>query len=233
MMEESVYSIANNQEESRVQSNQEIICERYVAFFDIMGFKDTVARTELSELMERISNLMSFVKKQFMEETDFKYSIFSDSIFVFVPKSVENAFHKLLERIGKIMSFSINRGFAIKGAVAEGKCMVTLDESPTFFGQPIIDAYCLEEEMVIYGVAMHNTVEREAVEEAKLGTLFDYKLPLKNGSSNHYVLKWWSDNTSASVIDLKNIRNNVSGRPRRYIDNTLDCIRESNNLDEG
>lgn len=70
-------------------------------------------------------------------------------------------------------------------------------------------------------------------QEEKLGTLFDYKLPLKNGSSNHYVLKWWSDNTSASVIDLKNIRNNVSGRPRRYIDNTLDCIRESNNLDEG
>lgn len=62
-------------------------------------------------------------------------------------------FKSLLTKVSKIIEKSISLGLPIKGAIAKGECTVSLSYKPFFFGQPIIDAYTLEEmwcSMVLY-----------------------------------------------------------------------------------
>lgn len=87
----------------------------------------------------------------------------------------------------------------------------------------LVSALCLGENLVLYGVILHNTVETLALEEDK-EIVFDYCVPLKGGSSNHYLLNWFRKNKELNRKNLCAIRQTVSDSPRRYIDNTLKCM---------
>lgn len=215
-----------------LQENHRVQEERLVAFLDIMGFKDMVAR-HFSTIEDKLTDLSKFISDTIREEEGYQYLIFSDSIIIYVSADKENVFQELLERISKIVEKSISLGLPIKGAVAKGECTVCMDAKPFFFGQPIIDAYTLEESVVLYGVVLHNTVEELAEKElAKSKLVFDYKVPLKGGTSKHYILSWFAANMDENVTNLNTIRKTVSDSPRRYIDNTMDSIDFYNALDK-
>ena len=213
-----------------LQENQRLQDVRLVAFLDIMGFKDMVAR-HFSAIEEKLTDLSKFISDAIQEDEDYQHMIFSDSIIIYVSASKKNAFHSLLEKVGKIVEKSISLGLPIKGAIAKGECTVCMGIKPFFFGQPIIDAYTLEESVILYGVVLHNTVEELAEKERENGKLvFDYKVPLKGGASKHYILSWFAANMEENVANLNTIRKTVSDSPRRYIDNTMDSIAEYNRL---
>ena len=189
-----------------------------------MGFKDMVARN-FSTIEGKLSDLATFISQKIREDEGYQYLIFSDSIIIYVSANKENAFHSLLEKVGGIVEKSISLGLPIKGAIAKGESTVCMGIKPFFFGQPIIDAYTLEESVVLYGVVLHNTVEELAEKELVKGKLvFDYKVPLKGGASKHYILSWFAVNMEDNVENLNTIRKTVSDSPRRYIDNTMDSI---------
>lgn len=178
-----------------------------------------------------MSTLSKFISKTIREDEGYQYLIFSDSIIIYVSASKKNVFHSLLEKVGKIVEKSISLGLPIKGAIAKGECTVCMDTKPFFFGQPIIDAYILEESIVLYGVVLHNTVEDLAEKEfASSKIVFDYKIPLKGGASKHYILSWFAANMEANKANLNAIRRTVSDSPRRYIDNTMGSIDFFNTL---
>lgn len=213
-----------------LQENHRVQEVRLVAFLDIMGFKDMVAR-HFSTIEDKLTDLSKFISDTIREEEGYQYLIFSDSIIIYVSADKENVFQELLERISKIVEKSISLGLPIKGAVAKGECTVCMDTKPFFFGQPIIDAYTLEESVVLYGVVLHNTVEELAEKElAKSKLVFDYKVPLKGGASKHYILSWFAANMEKNVTNLNTIRKTISDSPRRYIDNTMDSIAEYKRL---
>lgn len=213
-----------------LQENQRLQDVRLVAFLDIMGFKDMVAR-HFSAIEEKLTDLSKFISDTIQEDEDYQHMIFSDSIIIYVSANKENAFHSLLEKVGKIVEKSISLGLPIKGAIARGECTVCMGIKPFFFGQPIIDAYTLEESVVLYGIVLHNTVEELAEKEIEKGKLvFDYKVPLKGGASKHYILSWFAANMEENVTNLNTIRKTVSDSPRRYIDNTMDSIAEYKRL---
>lgn len=198
-------------------------CERIVAFLDIMGFKDMVAR-HFETIKGKLEKLSSFIGETMDENC--QYMIFSDSIILYVKNDGLDVFKSLIAKVGKIIEKSISLGFPIKGAIAKGECTVSLSYKPFFFGQPIIDAYTLEENVVLYGVVFHNSVEEFAKRLGDEGTeyVFDYCVPLKGGNSSHYVLNWFGRNLEANTNNLIAIRSTVSDSPRRYIDNTMKCI---------
>lgn len=198
-------------------------CERIVAFLDIMGFKDMVARHFMA-IKEKLEKLSTFIGET-MDE-DYQYMIFSDSIILYARSGGIDVFKSLLAKVSCIIERSIALGLPIKGAIAKGECTVSLGYKPFFFGQPIIDAYTLEEDVVLYGVVLHNTVEelaRELGENSK-EFVFDYPVPLKGGSSCHYILNWFGSDFESNKSNLLAIRLTVSDSPRRYIDNTLKCF---------
>lgn len=198
-------------------------CERIVAFLDIMGFKDMVAR-HFETIKDKLEKLSSFIGET-MDE-NYQYMIFSDSIILYAKSDGMEVFKSLLTKVSKIIEKSISLGLPIKGAIAKGECTVSLSYKPFFFGQPIIDAYTLEENVVLYGVVLHNTVEDMALELSRVNSdfVFDFNVPLKGGNSNHFVLNWFEQDLEQNRSNLMSIRTTVSDSPRRYIDNTLKCI---------
>lgn len=201
--------------------------ERFVAFLDIMGFKDFVARNEHDVILEKLTILTDFISETVGSKHGFYFTMFSDSIMVYSDKSDDAAFAILVYLASEIVRESISIGLPIKGAIAKGKCTATTGEKLLYFGQPIIDAFKLEENLVIYGVAIHNTAEEEAIllnKEKGSSMVYDYNVPLKSALSNHYIINWYGDNIGRAKDMLMEIRKTVSDFPRRYIDNTLKCI---------
>lgn len=203
------------------------IAKRIVSFLDIMGFKDLVARQSETNIQNRLRDLSTFIAENVGTENGMTFSIFSDSIVIFSKDTSAESFQLLLRTTSNIIKHSIKLGLPIKGAMAMGICTVTQSSKNSFFfGQPIIDAYLLEENIVFYGVVLHHTLEVMAHDIVNRGEkiIFDHPVPLKKGNSCHYVLDWFSEDKASNLDNLRSIRCTVSDSPRRYIDNTIACF---------
>lgn len=199
-------------------------CPRVVAFLDIMGFKDMVSRQSETKIDEKLYVLTSFISSN-VRDGFIQFSVFSDSIIIFSSDLSLNSFKQIVNLVASIMAKSISLGLPIKGAIASGECTVTNDKTPYYFGQPIIDAYLLEENVEMYGVVLHHTVESLAVESTNDSDLvFDYLTKFRGGESMHYVVNWFGNNYEENEKNINAIRFNVSDSARRYIDATKKCF---------
>ena len=81
----------------------------------------------------------------------------------------------------------------MKGAISCGDMSVNINQQ-IFFGQPLIDAYLLQEDVLFYGIVLHNSAERKLNEfgEDLLGyeRYHDCLVSLKSGRIRHYILDW-------------------------------------------
>lgn len=222
---------------------------RFVAYLDILGFKDKVQRKEhldvynelkmLSDIQKDLSSILS--TKSFEEHLnldDIYIVNFSDSIIVFSKSDSVNCLETLLFSLRFIFKNSITNKIAIKGGIAHG--IVTVNKSLNLFvGQPIIDAYLMEEEVNYLGATCHSSIDMYLNKyKSRLIDilLFKSKTPLKSGSISHRNLDWfeylsechYDDNKEKfekSIIEkFEKLYETVSGSPRRYIDNSMDLI---------
>lgn len=219
--------IVSNAGDVRQHNQGEITAIRFVSFLDIMGFKDMVARNEHNVILNKLTSLTDYISEEVGRNLGFHFSMFSDSILIYSDESNYAQFKTIVSITSLIVKESISIGLPIKGAIAKGTCTATTGEKLLYFGQPIIDAFKLEENIVLYGVAIHNTAEKEAVElfnEKGGKVIYDYKVTLKSSSSKHYVINWYGEDKEDTKSQLTAIRNTVSDMPRRYIDNTIDAI---------
>lgn len=208
---------------------------RFVAFLDIMGFKERVARTNHSELLSILTdfnkNIASHIGKY--PKTEIQLSQFSDSIVLFTNDTTQKSLRTLAEVTCGIMQTAIKQKIPIKGAIAQGRITCDIPKQ-LFFGQALIDAYLLEESIYYYGILVHHTAENSVIKFSSDNLFRDIKAPLKSGRVSHYELSWYVDGISDKIEDriseisvaLKDIRQTVSDAPRKYIDNTLDVINE-------
>jgi len=215
---------------------------RFVCFLDIMGFKDYIARTKHEDVYKTMKNLSdlrqssnTIVGYLFDDSTIFTTS-FSDSIVIFSKDNSKDS----LEAISYATSFILGRAakdrIPMKGALAEGQLAVDKSEQ-IFFGQPLIDAYLLQEnEVDYYGVVCHNSVESFIVEYGKgpwsINPGFkEIPTPLKSGKISHMNLDWFNYIKEDSDINtpfnqiIKDFKTMTSGKPRKYIDNTEEVFR--------
>jgi len=241
--------------------------KRFVAFFDILGFKDKVMRDSHDEIYEKLAEIQvneNLLKQTLddpaVQEVFQDYGIyvvkFSDSISLFSKNDTIENFVLFLISARFLFTSFLKKEFLIKGGMAYGK--ISLDkEKQLYFGQPIIDAYNLEEDVNYIGVIAHNSIDefkQNIDKNNKFCTLlnqliFEAKSPLKSGFITHLNLNWFRqfvDNEnlngkmknaikSAIITELKKYYLGVAGSPRRYIDNTIEFLEknESNiNFDE-
>jgi hypothetical protein len=235
-------------------------CNRFVAFLDIMGFKDMVFRKSHEDVKKMLESLHPTIKlfedlikgefkiKELKEklEEDYSPSIplilpvsFSDSIIFISGDSSISSLAALLEYIKIVFFQAISEGIPMKGAIACGEMTADKDNS-LFFGRPLIDAFELQNELQLYGVVLHNTVEKR-FSELKMQKYFEnydifkYSVPMKSGKITHYLIDWTQglfahnelkDHIQDAIIAFSSdLYNNVSGAPRMYVDNTLEFVR--------
>ncbi len=228
-------------------------CERFVAFFDIMGFKDFVYRNSHENVLRRmnyISSKINEIKNEIIDSSgsvsisDSKIHEYDDSLSEIFPimfsdsilfVSNDNSFNSALKIVSHSASFIAKLlafGIPVKGALAYGEFSAIKSKS-IYFGQPVIDAFELQEDLQMYGVVLHHTIEDELASKKWLyiieaeDLLFRYKTPMKSGKISHYSLNWIEPfNQEPNNLDntMEYMYYQASGYPRKYIDNTVEFI---------
>ena len=213
-----------------------VTTNRYVAYIDIMGFKEMVLRSthdEVYQMMKKIEDVKKL--NQNIEWTNAKRNLvkstnYSDSIIIYSKDDSPQSLDSLIFTVSGITNDLFEEGIPHKGAIAFGTMTLDYDKS-IFFGQPLIDAYLLEEELYFYGVIIHATAEKNINDKKQdIPCILEYLCPLKNGSSKHLTifplfsdtdLSIESNKLSNKILEaIKHMRYKTSGHLRKYIDNT-------------
>ena len=221
---------------------------RFVAFFDILGFKDLVLKSSHAAVLEKLTKLKDQVDdfeklsevellKTYNTPKDQTKSVsFSDSFIFFSKADDYKDALKLLADSYNMIRVALESNLPIKGAISYGVITVDFKKS-LFFGQPIIDSFLLHNELQMLTVIMdekfdvkfkelkkNDPIKKDDITGKMLTT---YKANLKSGRITHTLIRPVTsttlDNTTESIIKLYDL---VSGRPRLYIDNTLEFLRE-------
>lgn len=209
---------------------------RFVAFLDIMGFKERVARNKHQDILASLetfqSNISCYIATH--QDADIQMAMFSDSILLYSKDITSNSLSALADITSHVMMYALQQDIPIplKGAIAAGE-MTCNQTKQLYFGQALIDAYLLEESVKYYGVVLHHSAEKYVVEYGASKYFQDKQVPLKSGRIAHYELNWYDTlamleegNAQVPLEDcLKHIRLTVSDAPRVYVDNTLDVIK--------
>lgn len=228
-------------------TNWEVTAERFVVFLDILGFKDMVARNSHEEVYSRmttLANTKEYLKKLTLDakvdypEVDLHVTSFSDSIVLFSNSDSEECLFVISLCASQLVEEALDDEIPIKGAIAYGKISVDIDKQ-IFFGQPLIDAYLLQEDLQYYGIVCHHSIEyfKENFIEVEYKTDLKFLLEyvpthFKFGKTLHLNINWLlfilideedpsSDHGLFSDI-IKRLRTITSGNPRKYIDNTVE-----------
>jgi len=224
-----------------------ITANRFVVFIDIMGFKDLVARSTHDEIytqMKRIDEKIKHVQEVDWLK-DFKKNLvhsttYSDSIILYSKDETFEAFDFLVSTTAGLINYLFLEGVPFKGAMAFGT--MTLDtQKSIFFGQPLIDAYLLQEEINFYGILFHSSVDKNLEVNKKEWPPFTslYLCDLKAGSAKHMTIypmharQKDDEEYGEQYLELLNavnkLRYNTSGHLRKYIDNTEKYLLEVSN----
>lgn len=223
---------------------------RFVVFLDIMGFKERVARNtqdslykELTEFNRDITNIINSSKniktepiskqddsseigliKSELGTNEILLAQFSDSIVLFSNGNTKENLLSISDVARRIMLSAVNREkpIPLKGALAEG-CITCDMVKQLFFGQALIDAFLLQENVQYYGIVVHHSAEN-SVKGSGSDMFKDILVPLKSGKIKHYELAWYKDSCSEVKSGLERIRLTVSDSPRKYVDNTNSII---------
>lgn len=236
------------------KKNWTITTERFIAYFDIMGFKKMVSKED--DLKEIYNKFLQLIKTNIRgsRRSRITYYIYSDLIVVITQDGTQDSLKQLLEASVKITNEILKLEWGMSGSIAKG--VMTYDgDNKIFLGKPVVDAYQTQEDVEFYGIVVCDS----AVEDVKkyildvkskkltkhLGELLkEERLHFKSGYYSQYHLCWYNyfyndkgpthpyyikKQTDATIIKnlLHKIMESTTGKARRYIENTLELLPEA------
>lgn len=204
--------------------------KRFVGFFDIMGFKDFVYKNNHEKVIEKVLKLSEFkdiLKVDYKVEElqvhkHVKVIVVSDSVILSTHGETKEDLDCLIVASMVLINDSIKQGTPIKGGLSFGK--FTFDEKNSIYaGEPLIDAAHLESTLEFYGCVVDHNIEYR-IEQLNLTEHFDetlsrIKVPTKEGLISYKTIKPIEPNI---VNHISKFYSKVSGKARRYVDNSLD-----------
>lgn len=232
-----------------VSADWPLTTNRFIAYFDIMGFKEYIYSNPHEKVHKRLSDMQiildeaqDFVNSIFGWDEDFEIEttwlkgvMFSDSTMLITKDGTLNSLAYLILACEKLLFGCLSRRIPIKGAISYGKITAKFEKS-LFVGKPLIDAYQLENELFFYGVVFDKKAETKLESFNRLKKqCFQGAIPMKGGEIKHIAINWVNrynyENVLFEPIDiLEDFYKEVSGNPRKYVDNTIKVVREMQKL---
>ncbi len=215
--------------------------KRFVAFFDILGFKDMVLKNSHIDILDNLDKLQSVARdleSTYWDEEMAKKSkikilknqtksiTFSDSIIFFSQGDTLSDIFKILYDSWGLYRAALENRIAIKGAISFGEITVDFDKS-LFFGQAIIDSYLLHEDLHMLGIILDHNAENKInsfdINEMIYNSLSLQKVKMKFGLATHTMLSMSEKEFNEITIkNLEKLYSTTSGKPRIYIDNSIE-----------
>lgn len=213
---------------------------RFVAFIDILGFKNLVDTKTHHMVFNKLSSLVDSFKKIKRDAPTLRIWMFSDSILIMSVDDSEASADNILFYTSLIITRALDVELLAKGGIAFGQFTADFDKS-IFFGKPLIDSYLLQEDMKMSSVILHHTMENKLkkmkykyVNLMENNRCFEYMTPMKYGTVKHTHLNWLeyyhlykfdSPEEKEKIFKkyqklIDNLYLDVSGQARQYLDNT-------------
>lgn len=130
--------------------------EHYVAFLDILGFKEHLKRNSCETIYSIFDVLRNKTRKQLnlngvqIEAYEYiKYTILSDSIIVYIDASIDDSFATLVDVCSSLQKALATRDEPIlmRGGIAKGDLFY---ENDIIYGEGLVKAYLLESNLAKY-----------------------------------------------------------------------------------
>jgi len=226
----------------QTQAQWKPTCKRFIAFMDIMGFKDLLFRGDHKSILLTIKSFRSSIYPLNKDanlkghnshaKPMIKPIFFSDSILLISNDDSKESAEELLFKAQWLLGQALLVGIPMKGAIAYGEQTADFNKS-LHIGRPLVHAYELQNELFLYGIVLHHTMEHylnsikivSYLEEN--GLICNYETPMKSGNITHWLTEWDKDFLKKDTLDavLTRLYGSVSGPPRRYVDNTANFAR--------
>lgn len=210
--------------------------ERFIAFFDIKGFKDYVNRNNHKYIKERIRHLVCYARgSQDAAELNYGALIrtvcFSDSICIISNGKAKEDFDAILDCSYYLLLESYFSKIPLIGGISLGYLTADIENS-IFFGQPLIDAYKISEDLCYYGVVLDGNVDKY-IFDFKIETekLYKGKTKFKNGEATHNNISpiyYTGNDYLAFKNEVEMMSFTASGSVRKYAENTLEMLKKMN-----
>ncbi len=175
----------------------------YVAFLDILGFKDLVFSSKKSTIENYFGIVDSAIQylKRISNKQDIKYITISDSIILSVEhgKDKNENFHRLQNlcvAVGLIQASLALKNIWLRGGISSGEAFFDQHEYQVV-GQAYIDAYLLEQQTALYPRIV---IDGKIIKEFKLKSAKDFieKINDKGGGLQYpnwgksIIFDWYS-----------------------------------------
>lgn len=215
----------------------------YIAFFDILGFKNLVHSNELNKVTSIYFILFESVMRQlsvqllskdeltsqyFQIETQsnpIKSIIVSDNVVLWVEDLSIRSFVMLSTTIESMLQLGFSCGLPLRGAISSGSFSVMkLNDNVSIIGKPLIEAFSSEANQNWAGCVLNNSAF-EQLKYSCVNSEQEWKIAL---SHFHNLIRYdvpsKLDNINQYVINWTNAIDNIE-----RVEKSFESFRSSNN----
>ncbi len=178
--------------------------KRYVAHFDMLGFKRAILRnpeeawgalSDLRACMDRILKLKIQIKStNEMISNRAKAYIFSDSILIFTFSDDSKDLTSILLLSSQLFAYSLHNCIPLRGGISYGDFFFNLDLD-LFCGIPFVKAYEIGEMAQWSGIVIDDSVVEHCRKDKNLMSytheIIQWDVPIKpTGRKKFWVINW-------------------------------------------
>jgi hypothetical protein len=189
--------------------------QAFVAVLDVLGFKNRLKRTPLTQLVSDYRQLLRLAaycsslpvgSARGLEKWTVGRAIFSDSVLLCCDDGWEEL-RTLISCVADLEARALESGWPFRGAIAYGECVLDL-AGGVFVGQPIVDAFLAAESQEWIGVGLHATVIQHPLLGSRIKGVEDvveYPVPAKRCVTPMSHAVQWGPTTTGAVSALKSL----------------------------
>lgn len=186
--------------------NREAIMNKYVAFLDILGFKNKLGNITQNEAKQYIMQFSSVIYSVFQGVNNINGYIVSDSVILYTDNTEGVSLIELIKVVEKICKteFSLN-GIIIRGAISKGEFdyvpAIELNnlQKQLIVGEAYVDAYLLESSIKTIGI----NLSQQVYEDLRNNNHSINTIEEKIDNNIHYVFRYI---TLDFLLDEKNLK---------------------------
>jgi hypothetical protein len=192
-----------------------MIAHRWIAMLDILGFRQLVKTRQLSWLVRQLDYLFAAAEpkeascgflsadgRMRKQNLTLGHLHFSDTLMLWTPplEAYDHdvnfaAFSHICNTVANLIALALVNGLPLRGGLAFGECYIN-SAKQLAVGEPIVDAYLLEQEQEWLGAAvsaeqLHEPATSEQLEWSGL-SLVRYRVPTKTTLSYELLAVDWT-----------------------------------------